>query len=302
MKQYCITEITTKDNIILQGMFYPPSRKATGDAVNTAILWVHGLTSNFYGDVELFEHIITADKTMGFVSFNTRGHDMISGLSRVNTALPGGREHVNGGAGYEKFTDCVYDIDAGITFLVNQGYKTIILAGHSTGANKVCYYAGHTHDKRVSGVILAAPMSDRLMEEKTNPKLPLHLRQMQQMVRKKKDHYLVNNLSFFPMTPERFLSLFKKGSVEDVFDYGDKNPKLTFFHKIKQPLLVVLSGADEYADRPAGDIQKVFDDHTTSKLYSSVIIKDATHGYDGKETEFAKIIVEWINKSLRGTK
>jgi pimeloyl-ACP methyl ester carboxylesterase len=291
MDRYYLTEITTKDNIVHQGIYFEPQLKS-----DTALLWIHGLTSNFYGDISIFEKIVEKAEKLGFgfAAFNNRGHDMITGLRKIDPKTQTGYGHADGGAGREVFEDCVYDIDAGISFLVKKGFKKIILAGHSTGANKACYFSGSVNDKRVGGVILAGPLSDRLPEEKTNRKLAGNIRRMKHMTETGREKFLVNNLVFFPLTPNRYLSLFDKSSVEDVFDYGEDKPELKYFSRIKQPLLVVLSGKDEYADRPADDIKKVFDKHQQSVKYSSVIIKEATHGYEGKEDEFARVVTDWI--------
>jgi pimeloyl-ACP methyl ester carboxylesterase len=292
MTQYFLTEIITHDNLILHGIFRKPEK-----AGKTAVLWLHGLGSTFHNHIKLFEIFSDqlAQKRIGFAAFNTRGAGLISGSKKFDPADPQKETYVQGGAGQEKFEECVYDIDSGISFLINQGFSRVILAGHSTGANKVCYFAGTKTDKRVAGVILIGPMSDRLGEEKANPKLPTLIRKMHLMIDKGKEHFLVSNLTYFPLTPERFLSLNEKGSIEDVFDYGEKKPSLKYFSRITQPLLVVLSELDEHADRPIGDIKHVFDTFAKSKIYDSVVIGGAPHGLDGREKEFAQEIIGWIS-------
>jgi len=290
MKPYFLTEITTKDNLVFQGAYYKPPTKT-----DTAILWVHGLTGNFYSDHVLFEQI-TASGNVAFASFNNRGHDMIAGTKKNNPTTPKGYDYFSCGAGQEQFEDSVLDIDAGVTFLTSRGYKKIILVGHSTGANKACYYVGSTNDARVSGVVLASPMSDRLIEEKSNPNLKETLAKMEKLVKEGKGDELVVGVSFFPMTPKRYVSLFSDTSIEDTFDYDEKHGKLAAFSEIKKPLLVVLSENDEYADRPIMTIKSMFDTRATSKHYTSVIMKNSSHGYDGKEKEFATLLTNWIRK------
>jgi pimeloyl-ACP methyl ester carboxylesterase len=291
MKQYYFTEITTKDNLVEQGIYFESPHKS-----DTAILYIHGLTDSFCYHQELFEMITNQTEKIGygFAAFNNRGHNCITSIHQIDTKSEKGYRYVNGGAGYENFTDCVYDIDAGISFLVSRGYKKVILMGHSTGANKACYYTGTRNDKRIAGVILSSPISDRLIEEKTNLKLTAIIRQMKKMIIEGKDNFLVNNLTFFPITPVRYLSLFERGSVEDVFDYGEKIPRMKYYSRIIVPLLVILSGKDEHSDRPITEIKNVFDTYSKSKNYKSIIIPDATHGYNGKEDEYVKVITDWI--------
>lgn len=292
MKPFYLSEITTKDGLVHQGIFYKPEKPG-----KKAILWVHGLTSNFYGDAKMFGEIVDlCDKDgIGFTSFNTRGHDFITGMRKNDPTKEKGYAHVTMGAGYEKFEDCVYDIAAGVSFLVTHGFPEVIIAGHSSGANKVCYFAATQTEQAVTGVILASPISDQLgVADKM--KLEEDLKFMRQLDKNGRGDALVVGRMFFPLTPKRFLSLFTPHSNEDVFDYGGEKPEMTYFSMIRKPMLIILGKSDEYTDRPVEDIKNVFDKQTKSPRYQSVIIPDANHGYDGNEKEVATVIVQWIKE------
>lgn len=291
MNKFNLTEITTKDGLVHQGIYFEPQKKS-----DTAILWIHGLTSAFYHNLPLVNGLVNACEKhgYGYASFNNRGHDCLTGIDKrdINTDE---FHKITAGAGVESFAECIYDIDAGISYLEEHGYKKIILIGHSTGAFKAGYYAGKIKDKRVVGVVVASPMSDRLIEVKNNPQLFQNVRRMKHMLEKGKDNYLINNLTFFPVTPKRYLSLFDENSAEEtVFDYGAEKPNLKIFRNIKTPLLVVLSENDEYADRPISEIKEFFDKYQKSNNYKSVIILNAVHGYDGLEEIFVNSCTEWI--------
>jgi len=253
-----LAEITTKDRLIHQGIFLRPER-----AGKKALLWIHGLTGKFYGDPTLMNLFAEecAKNNMAFAAFNNRGHDIISSMRKE-------REYVTIGAGNEIFEESIFDIDAAISYLGHQGFDQIILAGNSTGANKTCYYAGSTQDQRVVGVVLAGPISDRL-SVRLNATIPMGF------------------------TAVRVQSLMSPNSTEDVFNYGDETHVLTTFQNITAPTLVVLAGNDEFVDRPIETIRKAFDTHTGSKQYRSVIIPDATHGYEGKQQELVRTVVDW---------
>lgn len=301
MKPFFLVETTTKDKFIHQGIFFRPSSRRGGTSVGKAtraLLWIHGLTSNFYGHIKLFEEFaVSCDAVgFGFAAFNNRGHDMITGLSKLDRRKPKGRVHAIGGAGMENFTDCVYDIEAGIDFLVNQGFSQVVVIGESTGANKVCYYAAIKRTEALVGVVLASPLSDRLssgmeLERKRN------LIYMQNLVNQGKADELIAGYHFFPLTPKRYLSLLTPNSLEDQFDYGDFRPRMKYYSKIKKPLLVIFGEQDEYADRSVHKIRAVFDSFQQSTNYKSVVIPGAFHSYDGKEKQLTACIVSWV-KSL----
>lgn len=290
MQPFYLVQTITQDKLIHQGMFFKPDKPT-----KKALLWIHGITGNFYQNIGIFDALsdICNQKGFGFASFNTRGHDQITGFRKIDANEPRGYTHVYIGAGYEKFSDCIYDIEAGIDFLTKQGFLEIIVAGHSTGANKACYYGGSEKNNHVTGIVLVSPVSDRLDKNINKSKITKDLSLMQDLVNRGKGNNLITGFTFFPITPYRFLSLYKPHSKEDTFDYGDTRPRLTYFSRITKPLLVVLGQKDEYLDRPAKKIIEVFDKFQHSENYKSIIIPNALHGFDGKEKDMAKIIIEW---------
>lgn len=291
MKPFFLVETTTRDKLIHQGIFFKPKKPG-----KRAVLWVHGLTSTFYGNRELLEtFVIECEKLdWGFASFNNRGHDIVTGIKKVDRRKLKGYSRINGGTGYEVFKDCIFDIEAGIEFLTNQGFTKVIVIGHSTGANKVCYFAGKKSHPNAFGYVLASPVSDRLDPSLNKTKLTNDLGLMQELVNQGKGNDLQSGIHFFPATPRRFLSSFLPNSLEDQFDYGDPRPRMTYFSRIKKPILLILSGKDEYADRSVHKIRKIFDAHTSSLHYKSAIIPDALHSYNGKEIELIQEIISWI--------
>ena len=291
MKQFYLTENVTKDKLVHQGLFYQPKKKS-----KRAMLFVHGLTGTFYNHVKLFELFASAceNSGIGFAAFNNRGHDIVTGIRKIDPKEPKGYTKLNGGAGYERFEDCVYDIDAGISFLVKQGYSEIILAGHSTGANKVCYYGGTKKDARVAGIILLSPVSDRLDPALDKKTIDKQLLEMKKKIEEGRGDELLSGVHVFPMTPRRFVSLYSPRSSEDTFDYGDTKPTLTYFSAIHAPLLLLIGSLDEYLDRPVKKFLDVFDQYARSKNYKSIIIPGALHGFNGKENIAVDAMFRWV--------
>lgn len=285
--KFTLEEIVTKDGLLLQGIYSESKIKK-----RRAVLWMHGLSSAFYHEVKLTKLLVEAleNKGWGFAHFNSRGHDVLAGIRKKDSTSPYGYSYYQAGAGAEIFEESVLDIDAGIDFLVAKGYDEIVIIGHSTGANKACYYAAAQNNSHVISVILSGPISDRLSSPNTKKHLPF----MKKLMREGKGNKLLFGYHFFPLTPKRFISLFDPRSSEDVFDYGEEEPKLVMFSKIKIPLLVILSQNDEVADRPVKEIQQAFDSHTTSPIYKSIVIDGALHRYNGHEPEVVSAIIDWI--------
>jgi alpha-beta hydrolase superfamily lysophospholipase len=81
MTAFSLSEITTADKLIHQGIFFNPSKPG-----KKAILWVHGLSSTFYSHIELLNEFAKQSEVngFGFAAFNNRGHDAISGARKLD--------------------------------------------------------------------------------------------------------------------------------------------------------------------------------------------------------------------------
>lgn len=287
---FTLEQITTSDGVIHQGILAEPSNPN-----GKALVWVHGLTSTFYNNVFMTNELArrALESGMAFAAFNNRGHDMITDVKKADPAKTRGYGYAMAGSGYENFSDCVFDIDAVLSFLKEKGYREIYVIGHSSGAQKVCYYAG-SHDRpELAGIVLASPISDRLGtggEERISI-----IESMRKKIAEGKGDELISGLSYFPMTPKRYVSLYYQGSLEDHFDYGDPHPRMKYFSTIQKPLLVLLAGNDENADRPIEEIKIIFDLSQKSSDYQSLIVPDALHGFGGKEEGLAQLIVRFLH-------
>jgi pimeloyl-ACP methyl ester carboxylesterase len=119
----------------LAGAWYPP-------AVDTgvALLHLHGKGGNFYMGPGLF--LPERDQAGEFaqLSLNMRCHDL--GYTRYDLPMPDVSQGViaMGGGMWERLTDGVPDVMAGVDWLHARGYENVFLVGHSSGA----YYAAET--------------------------------------------------------------------------------------------------------------------------------------------------------------
>lgn len=287
---FAIVEAVTTDGLTHQGMLAdPPGQKSV------ALLWVHGLGSAFAHGIRRHDAIAKAALAAGYgyAAFNTRGHDVLTGIVKTDPAFPGGKTYREGGAGVERFGECVEDIASSIGFLTVRGYRSVILVGHSTGANKVVRYMADSGDNRVSGVVLLAPMSDRYGEA-ARTGYRRRITTARRAVAAGRGHRLMPDISAFPMTAERYLSLSEPGSPEDVFTYADGDGVMPAVAAIRSPLLVILGGADEHAvGMPMEKIRCAFDRSSRSTRYASSVIEGASHGFDGAEQSLAHIIIGW---------
>lgn len=280
-----LAKIKTRDGEILEGVAIRPKIKS-----KITIVWLHGLSSRFSSGQTLMRELsgLCQKNRLGYLKFNNRGHDIVSR----------GKEKLVG-AGFEKFTDCVSDIRAMILFAKKLGYKNIILAGHSTGANKALYYVYKTRDRAVKKLILLGPISDIAAEIKQvgRKKLAEGVKKAEDL--KKKNPMRLMPRTFGICTAARFLSLYKAGSPEDTFPYHNPNASWKELKSVKIPVLVGLGRRDEYLDRPAKKLLDIFAEKAVlAHRFSGVIIKGADHGFRKKEKEIAREIMKFIKDGL----
>lgn len=317
MIRVLLTRVKTRDNIFLDGIALLPRRRA-----DTILVWIHGLGSNFAHGQILTKELSgqCAKNNIAYLKFNTRGHDIVNRDGTDKNALYG--------AGFEKFEECVFDIRAMIARARKLGCKRIVLAGHSTGANKALYYLYKTKDRSVKGLVLLGPVNDGAAgRKKFGPAGLARGVKLAEKLSRKNPHTLMP-LSYGVFSAKRFLSMFRPGETEDIFPYLDPQAEWQALQNIRAPLAIVFGSRDEYLDpvrgnasngvnRPAQRIIDIFRahaplakspaphlswtrHHTYDMLsgkgagFTGIIIKNADHGFKGKEKALAKTIINWI--------
>jgi pimeloyl-ACP methyl ester carboxylesterase len=280
-----LTQVTTADGVVLAGIMVEPKGRK-----NVALIWLHGLTSSFDSGQPLIEQLSVACQSMGigYLKFNTRGHHLVThGISSKRQPYLG--------ATHERFRDSVKDIQAMISFARRLGYKKIILAGHSTGAQKVLYYATQTKDRNVVAVLLAGAASDIAGELSSLTGQQLLRRVAIARRRAKSQPHALVPASWGPWSNQRYVSLFAPGSIEEVFPYHELGGSWKVLRANSIPALFVSGEHDQYLTLP---IQKFFEliaseARATSQL-TCVAIPKADHGFHGQEKQLVTVIREWL--------
>ena len=142
--------VPTERGSVLNGVLFRPEEKRTADTVMIAITGIHG---NFYSNPFYYNigNTLNSDN-IDFIYAQT--NDAFGEIETVNVKT-GKKELI--GSWNERFSYTDEDIDAYLSFAEEEGYRHIILAGHSLGANKVIYYLSRHHDPRVEHFFLLSP-------------------------------------------------------------------------------------------------------------------------------------------------
>ena len=141
-------KIETQRGTLLDGVLFGTNGKA--DTVMIAITGIHG---NFYSN-PFYYNIGNTLTAAGIDFIYAQTNDAFGIIQTMNTHT--GKEETIG-SWNERFVLTDEDIEAYLDYAVKRGYKHILLAGHSLGANKVIYYLSRHHDPRVEHFLLLSP-------------------------------------------------------------------------------------------------------------------------------------------------
>jgi pimeloyl-ACP methyl ester carboxylesterase len=276
-----LVRLRTRDGVWLDGVIAEPRRRR-----NAALIWVHGLGSAFSSGQPLIRELSACLNAAGiaYLKLDNRGHDVVA---------RGGKRLA--GAAFERFDESVEDIRAMIAFARRAGHGRVILAGHSTGANKVLHYAARVRDRRVSGLILLGPISDIAGETKRIGHRELRRRvAVAERIARRDPNALVPRAFGF-QSARRYISLYRPGEAEDVFPYYRPNARWTALRGVRLPIAAIVGSRDEYLDRRPAELLEAFERNATrARSFTGLVIPRARHGFQKHEAVLAQAIVRWV--------
>ena len=162
-------KIETKRGTLLAGVLF-----GTGGKADTLLICITGIHGNFYSNP--FYYNIGNTLTTGDIDFiYAQTNDAFGAIRTQNVRTR--REEIIG-SWNERFALTDEDVAAYLDFAERQGYKHIILAGHSLGANKVIYYLSRHHDSRVEHFLLLSPANLDYMTGDVTPQQHETIRQL----------------------------------------------------------------------------------------------------------------------------
>src|SRR4029453_6880224 len=96
----------------------------------------------------------------------------------------------------------------------------------------------------------------------------------------------------------RYVSLFKPGQAEDVFQYYRANSRWTALRSVRLPIAAIVGSRDEYLDRRAEALIDAFwQNASRSRSFRGEIVAGAGHSFVGHERQLAEVLVRWATIS-----
>ena len=275
----------TGDRVRLDGFLVPAAEGSQNDCEIDAAVISHGLSGNFYGS-RLLKHLAKVYSQAGIPSviINTRGHDY------VNLTVQAGRSSTLGAA-FEIVDDCKHDLFGWSQFLVDRGYRRVLLSGHSLGAIKSLYAQAHQPHPNVVAVagLSATRLSyDSLLASPGGEQFRHWLQIAQQQVAAGQGDALIKVDFPFPtwMSANAYLAK---------YDSGDKYNWLSFADRIQVPTWLGF-GQMELDENPAfvglqPELDRIVGEYDHFKIDT---IPGADHFYSARSQQATGKLMEWL--------
>ena len=283
-----LVRFDASDGVTLAGLLYEPRR-----ASKRVIVWLHG-----GGGASIFESRRTnllasvfIAQSIAFFPFSNRGSAIVR---RASETL--------GGSAFEQIRDCVADIDGAIRELWRRGYRDITLAGHSTGANKIAVYDHYKPRNRAkryvllaggddTGLLYAAVGARRFNALPTKAKAMIKSRRGDEIAPRIPGQTLLSWRALYDVAnPDGDYNVFPFFEAMT----GTRLSRRPFRHirAIRKPSLYIYGDRDEYCfDVPR--CVAILAKHVSDRA-EIVVMRDADHGFSGREEELGGLIANWI--------
>lgn len=289
-------QFETSDGLTLPGLLY----KAPNSTKIAIGLHGNGSSSVFY-DTDLSLIHALHEKGISYLAFNNRGAHIIKKLDVRKS--DGTIERRPYGMAYEKIKECVEDIDGAIAFLEIQGFNEFYLIGESTGANKICNYSFYKPTNKIAKYILLSGGDDtgiyydvlgkekftRLLKESKNK---ISAGEGEQLIYELQPDEIFSYKGFYDIAnPDGDYNTFPYNEALNGVQLSTK-PLFRHFQSIDKPSLVLYGSHDEYCYGKVPEIVDVLKQMKPEFTYR--IIDGAGHGFEGKESELARAVVDWL--------
>lgn len=267
-------KIGTNDKLQFDGIY------SKGSKEKPAVLYIHGMFENFQTPnfVKILEEKLY-ENDFAFLSTNNRGAEE--------------------GSKYELLEEAHFDITAGIKFLLDKGYKQIILIGHSAGTIKAVRYLfeGEFKDK-VAKLVLVVPvdaLGGRIAYGRTNIGEFL-IKAEEKVTAGKGKELITSEFDHDMLSYQTFISWYNRNELGRMFEFCDKKYDFPLLKKINLPTKIIVGTKDKYFyptdPKHAEDAMKIILENISNS--EGKFIPNANHNFDGYENELITEVMNFI--------
>lgn len=250
-------------------------------AADTVVIAITGIHGNFYSNPFYYN----VGDTLAAADVDFMYAQTCDAFGRMRTVdVTSGREATIGSYN-EDFADAVDDVGAWVSFAEQSGYRHIVLAGHSLGANKVIRYLSETCDPRVERFLLLSPANVRHLTSVVTPG-------ERSLVRRMVDAGQGDEMLPFPLLGwiDCVASTAAQWLFTDVLDnvHLGRDEDFSQVEAITHEGALLVGAYDTFAGGdPAGFLRNINDHMRAAERNRLVFIEGTGHTYQQHEQELA---------------
>jgi dienelactone hydrolase len=275
----------SQDDVVSGGVLFSPPRDS---AKPLAIIWIHGWGVNFYQPSYVAIGRALAQHGYTVIDGNTRMHDL------GNVATRRGGKRIRGGGYWGVASEEPRDIAAWIDLAETNGFKRVVLAGHSAGWGAVGSYVAQVQDPRVVGLVLASGS----VQPDLRTSDPDQLREAQRLMAAGEGDALIRDPKRdFPsyISAATFLDIdvfLHDPAARDFFGVQAANAPIA---RIRIPLLAFFGTRDDVGGQADLDaiVSAVGRQQGGAARVTTAFIDGGDHMYTGHEQQVAQVIARW---------
>lgn len=289
------------DDVELYGLLFEPKR-----ASKRVAIFLHGTGGSSVFDSRrtnpLAEELTR--EGIAFFPFNNRGAHIFRRLRRSGTK----KRTIRGGRAFERIRDCVFDIDGAVRELRSRGYRDITLIGHSTGANKIAVYDHYRRRNAVANYVFFAGGDDVGLMYRQLGGLRFRWALRRARRHRNSEELVPSSLSDVPMSWRAFYDTHNPDGDYNIFPFMEvlkrkrlsKRKPFAFLSAVRKPSLLIYGEKDEYFyDKPSRYMSALSAVVGDKPNFEIALVKDADHGFTGREHLLGRLIVSWLGRDNR---
>lgn len=281
---------TTEDGLRLPGVHWPSK---TG---RICIVSIHGVLDHVLGSC-FAEDVAQAclGGGYGFLFGHHRGYGTINDIGTDRDAPDGGFQTETWGTAFDRFEDCVHDVQLWIDAARDLGYEEVILMGHSMGCNKVLHYLHQREAADLRGLILLSP-PDFAGMAKFDPNFQEMMKEAEENLSRGDGEKLLSAKvwGFLRLSSRTFVDFFQSRDLAATLPVIDRPDTFRMLENIAVPMLAVMGSNDNIIIRSAReDLELLKARATRCPDFSCQIIEGANHRYMNRGRELGEEIVRW---------
>lgn len=276
-----LVRFSTHDEVDLAGLLYEPARRS-----KRAVIFIHGMGGSFESKRTNLLARAFIDAGIAYFAFNNRGSYVM---------------RRSGGMAFEKIRDGVLDIDGALRELRRRGYRDLTLIGHSTGANKIAVYDHYTKRNLARRYVLLGGGDDTGLTYASLGARRFRSALAKARERRRSDELVPRGISKSPMSWRAFYDMANPDGDYNVFPFLEvlrgirlsRRPRFRFLRAVRKPALMLYGDRDEYCHGDVSACVAILAEALGSN-FEFGILEDTDHGFNGREAELARLIIDWM--------